>query len=349
MDNPRRPSFPTTAVIELQRRNLHAFPLSFRPRRQLMDPPNLLVCAGVAAVALACARKTLYDSNEIPVVGESSFLARIFPWLYPVDLRGTPEIIQRGYDLHPDKVFRLARRYYWKFVVCSPRLVREVANAPDDILSFHEGAEESLQTKFTMGPEITDNAYHHIAIRGNLTRNLHRCFPDVRDEIVSAFDDVLQLDGAEWKTLPVLPTSMAIVARVSNRIFVNLPLCRNQAYLGNNIRYTVALFTNARRIAKYPPFLRRFVAPFIINNDETKAAALHFLGPILEENRVESDARPCGAQLRRQGRGRGCERGPVGAECEWDGLFQKEGVIFESGKNQSCIKAGLQSSLYMYT
>jgi hypothetical protein len=69
-------------------------------------------------------------------------------------------------------------------------------------------------------------------------------FPDVRDEIVCAFDDVLQLQGSgtkwphllllrsyhlelDWRTLLVLPTMMAIVARVDNRLFVGLPLCNS--------------------------------------------------------------------------------------------------------------------------
>ena len=44
-----------------------------------------------------------------------------------------------------------------------------------------------------MGAEIASNPYHALAIRGSLTRNLGRCFPQVRDEIVNAFDEVLAL------------------------------------------------------------------------------------------------------------------------------------------------------------
>jgi hypothetical protein len=92
---------------------------------------------------------------------------------------------------------------------------------------------------------LAENHYSQAAIRTSLTRNLHACFPDVRDEIVCAFNDILQLQGSgtlklmphrsslhnpEWKTLPVLPTTMSIVARVSNRLFVGLPLCELLLY-----------------------------------------------------------------------------------------------------------------------
>lgn len=39
---------------------------------------------------------------------------------------------------------------------------------------------------------VAENPYHLQVVRSTLTRNLHVCFPDVRDEIVRAFDDVLQ-------------------------------------------------------------------------------------------------------------------------------------------------------------
>jgi hypothetical protein len=51
-----------------------------------------------------------------------------------------------------------------------------------------------------------DNPYHVHTIRTSLTRNLHACFPDVRDEIVCAFNDVLQLQGSGAdESHPLLP------------------------------------------------------------------------------------------------------------------------------------------------
>jgi hypothetical protein len=54
---------------------------------------------------------------------------------------------------------------------------------------------KQILAPFTMGRSIQKNSYHQATIRTSLTRNLHRCFPDVRDEIVCAFDDVLSLQG----------------------------------------------------------------------------------------------------------------------------------------------------------
>ena len=46
-----------------------------------------------------------------------------------------------------------------------------------------------------MGREASHNPYHGVVIRGGLTRNIGRRFPEVVDEIGTAFDDVLALKG----------------------------------------------------------------------------------------------------------------------------------------------------------
>ena len=48
---------------------------------------------------------------------------------------------------------------------------------------------------YTLGKEQVHNTYHITSIRGGLTRSLDRCFPELRDEIEHAFDDVLALKG----------------------------------------------------------------------------------------------------------------------------------------------------------
>ncbi|KAJ7819251.1 hypothetical protein B0H14DRAFT_3737874 [Mycena olivaceomarginata] len=123
----------------------------------------------------------------------------------------------------------------------APRLTKDIASAPEHIISFNEGVEE-VRDNLIIAPTIlirradspfkqnspwvvTSRKIHTISrrVRTTLTRNLHACFPEVRDEIVCAFNDVLQLQGSEWKGLPVLPTMMAIVARASNRLFGGSP------------------------------------------------------------------------------------------------------------------------------
>lgn len=56
-----------------------------------------------------------------------------------------------------------------------------------------------MQTKHTMGPELHHNTYHVDVIRSHLTQNLSVLYPEIRDEVSVAFDEVLDLRGnGEW-------------------------------------------------------------------------------------------------------------------------------------------------------
>ncbi|KAF8146004.1 cytochrome P450 [Mycena galopus ATCC 62051] len=232
-----------------------------------MDDLRFLLLYGVlAGVLFASCRKLLHDRRleNIPVVGSSGFLSSYRDgWKF---LRNAPDLIQRGYDQYPEGIFRVARLFRWEYVVCGPNLIKELAGASERVVSFDEGVEE-----FTMGRNLRENRFHLNAVR------------TTGDEIVCAFNDVLKLEGSEWKSLTVLPVIMAIVARVSNRLFVGLPLCRDEAYLANNVYYTLDVMRSADRITLCPPFLRPLLGPLISNKDKSNAKALEILGPLIEK------------------------------------------------------------------
>ncbi|KAJ7629833.1 cytochrome P450 [Mycena rosella] len=200
------------------------------------------------------------------------------------------ELVRRGYTQHRTGVYRMPMLLRWEYVANAPAHIAEIAAAPEDVLSFHLGAAETLQTEWTMGSEIAHNPYHALAVRGSLTRNLARCFPQVQDEIVHAFADVLALEDMEWKLIDVVPTLMQIVARTSNRLFVGLPLCRDKEYLDLNINYTVSVFTRGQIIRLFPEFLKPLVAPLLSSRKSSLRHALKFLGPLIDARLADERA-----------------------------------------------------------
>ncbi|KAJ7333989.1 cytochrome P450 [Mycena albidolilacea] len=244
----------------------------------------LIQYGALAAIGLSLVYKAVHKpkrDDEIPIVGSSGFLSNYLdPFRF---LFKAPEFIQRGYNLYPNGIFRVAHLYRWEYIVCGPKLVKEVGNTPESVLSFYAGVEETVQGSYTLGRTIAQNPYHQLTVRTSLTRNLHTRFPDVRDEIVCAFGDALQLQGSEWKAFQVLPITMDIVSRVSNRLFVGLPLCRNKEYLDNNIRNTIDVVKCGTLISLFPEFMRPIVGPLISRKEQNIAKALVFLGPLLED------------------------------------------------------------------
>ncbi|KAJ6557712.1 cytochrome P450 [Mycena capillaripes] len=203
-------------------------------------------------------------------------------------LRNAAEVITEGYYKDRSAVFRFPTLFRWDYVATGKKHVLEIAAAPEHILSFNEAAADSLQSDWTMGPQITKNPYHVSAVRGQLTRNLGLCFPQVRDEIIHSFDHVLGLDDKEWKLIKVLPTTMQVIARTTNRLFVGLPLCEKPEYLQLNIDYTVTIFTRGQLIGLIPEFLKPIFSPLFSTRKSSLRHALKFLAPLLDE-RLENE------------------------------------------------------------
>nr|GAT45049.1 predicted protein [Mycena chlorophos] len=256
----------------------------------MAETQALLVYGALAVAGLLAARQVLRDRElaHIPIVhGNATGLLASYRDALKFDT-DAPDLAQRGYDLYPNGVFRLSRKYLWQYVVTGKKLVKEIGNIPEETLSFIEGVEETIQSRITMGAELQENPFHLNAVRTSLTRNLHTCFPDVRDEIVCAFNDVLDVQGSDWKAVYVIPTMMNIVARISNRLFVGLPLCRNQEYLDNNVKYTIGVFSSAKAIGKLPPFLRPILGPWMTTKNQSFDVAMRLLGPLVAD-RIRKD------------------------------------------------------------
>ncbi|KAF8149663.1 cytochrome P450 [Mycena galopus ATCC 62051] len=247
------------------------------------DPRSLLLYGVLAFLIVASLRKAFHDPklDAIPIVRSSAFLGSYWD-AYHFPANGL-NLIKAGYTQYPEGIFRVARLFRWMIIVSNPKLVKEIGGAPETVLSFHGGVELNFPIKLLIGPALADNHYHVHTIRTSLTRNLHACFPDVKDEIVDAFGDVVQLHGSEWKSLPMLPMTMAIVARVSNRLFVGLPLCRDRTYLQNNVQFALDIMRSRRKMDWLPYFLRPLVAPLIADKDKTIAVALKALSPLIQE------------------------------------------------------------------
>lgn len=66
-------------------------------------------------------------------------------------LRNATEVVQQGYNKHPDGVFRVPTLFHWEYVVNGPQRIAEVAAAPEEILSFKEGVSDVSLCPYIVG------------------------------------------------------------------------------------------------------------------------------------------------------------------------------------------------------
>ncbi len=109
------------------------------------------------------------------------------------------------------------------------------------VLTSHADLYQLVQINYTLGACIQQDPYHVEIIRSQLTRNIAGFFPVIREEIIAAFSEIIPIKKGnpsyshvlvtvvqcplEWTSVPALQVMGTVVARVSNRVFLGLPLC----------------------------------------------------------------------------------------------------------------------------
>ncbi|RFU29394.1 hypothetical protein B7463_g6914, partial [Scytalidium lignicola] len=159
----------------------------------------------------------------------------------------------------PNSPFILALNPPW--VILPHSLTDEVKTLTEDKASFHRLSYIRMQGRYT-GISAGDHPEAIDAIKYDLTRNIASILGDLQDEISFAMDkEIGDVEG--WKETYVYGTVLRLVARLSARTFVGLPLCREEDWLKATINVTTDTVIGVNAIAKHNPWFRPFVAPFI--------------------------------------------------------------------------------------
>ncbi|TCD68632.1 hypothetical protein EIP91_010287 [Steccherinum ochraceum] len=249
----------------------------------MADSPVLvygLLAVGTLLYLYRWLKPSKYSYPDIPAIGHSApILSYIGAFRYFTQGK---YMMQEGYDKYKGGAFKVPELFRWLVVVTGPQLIEELRKAGDDELSFDEAVAESLQVDYTLGPTIHSNGYHIPIIRTTLTRNLGALFPDVRDELASAFTEIIPPTN-EWTKVPALATMMKVVCRTSNRIFVGAPLCRDPDYRELNIEFTVDVVKAALTINMFPHFLRPLAGRLLTPVPSKIRRAERHLKPLIEE------------------------------------------------------------------
>ncbi|KAJ7918487.1 cytochrome P450 [Mycena leptocephala] len=227
---------------------------------RMPSPTALAAAAGVAFVIFQAIRKTFKRSHldAIPSVGIPSY-----PFGFYV---GAWNYINNGRTVTEEGYLKVA---------------------PDDSLSAYEAANTLLQMEYTIGHEQHYDPYHIVVVRNPMTRNIGVCFPDIRNEVVAAFEDLVPATTGEWISVPAMQTILPIVSRVSNRFFIGLK-CRDPDYIKITTQFALDVSADAAWLHITPPILRPIAARLFGHLATAIRGVTKHLGPILQ-HRLEMD------------------------------------------------------------
>ncbi|KAH8835010.1 cytochrome P450 [Flagelloscypha sp. PMI_526] len=218
--------------------------------------------------------------TNIPTAGPSGFFTTY--WGIFNYIKNANRIIEDGYHKYPGMVFKVYTATGWTLYTGGAAMIEDVKRATDDELSFLGGANAGLQAEYTMGPEAAWDDYHALAVQGPLTRNITTIYPELREEtIASATDCIPQTE--DWTAVVAQDTIMKMVSRISNRMIVGLPLCRNEEFLNININYTIQVVIGATVVRLFPELLRGLAAKVVCSTHKAHRRLQKIVGPLLQE------------------------------------------------------------------
>ncbi|KJZ72997.1 hypothetical protein HIM_07569 [Hirsutella minnesotensis 3608] len=193
------------------------------------------------------------DGLIAPFVGYSSswepgFIAR---------LRFTfrsPSIISEGYSKSRDSTYRISRTD-GDVIVIPRKYLDELHNAPPERLSSIQGLIKNFGGKYSGITLLGESEIGTRALQSKITPRLVQFTDVMRDELDYAIQKVLP-DCQDWTSVSIQPMMLNLIERVTNRVFVGLPLCRNEEWLDALHRHAHNVTLTQVSMRLFPLFVR---------------------------------------------------------------------------------------------
>lgn len=136
---------------------------------------------------------------------------------------------------------------------------------PDRVLSTKEAHRDTLYNDYQfLG---VDDQFPIQTIHKHLARNIVGIIPGLQEEVHGAIDATFGKDTENWKSLNLFEAWLGIVPRVTNRVIVGAPLCRNEEFLASQVAFADDVVRNSFIFNMFPRIFQPLVAPlFVLSN-----------------------------------------------------------------------------------
>ncbi|KAI1765975.1 cytochrome P450 [Hypoxylon sp. FL1150] len=232
----------------------------------LLETRPAVLAPVLLAVAYFVYQLFLRPTNlpDIPIIG-----ARPGEWfpLARARLRNTRDMktaTEVAYAQHRDRAVLLPIAGAQDFVQLPARETQWLADQPDSEVDLHEQVRDALLLDFTvMDPRLIHEPLHQKLISTVLTRETGNLVPALLDEIRFSVDDLWGTDVDGFREVCAYDTMRRIIGQVTNRVFVGLPLCRNQELLAAGLAYAQDVPMGSTVLQFTPAVVRPLLAPLV--------------------------------------------------------------------------------------
>ncbi|KAK2026404.1 cytochrome P450 [Colletotrichum zoysiae] len=227
------------------------------------------VAVATAILAVQRLRRKYKPSYDLPVVGS------------PTD-RSLAEALVEGYQKYPESAFVVPSDP--PRVILPMKLHQEVIHAPESELSFAREIYEIFLGKYTHLGEPR----HEVGetVRGDLTRNLTGILPPIQEEVKHAMKQMVAGGPEDWKSANAYHLVLRLVALMSGRVFVGLPLSRDEEWIKASTTFTTDVAKCRMAALEWNPWVRPWVLPFLPEVRHMRRAlqrANEWMKPVVDE------------------------------------------------------------------
>ncbi|KAF5025787.1 hypothetical protein F66182_2120 [Fusarium sp. NRRL 66182] len=169
---------------------------------------------------------------------------------------------------------------------------------PDRVLSASEAHEKILFSEYNfLGSDLCLEPFANRVTHKYLARHLPALIPIVEDEVNGAVEDALEalikaaaekdagnVDAEGYAKVNLWDLWLAIIPRVTNRVLVGEPTCRDPVFLQSMVRFTDDVVRNSFLLRAFPTILHPLIGRlFAIPNYLHWRTASRRVLPIIEE------------------------------------------------------------------
>ncbi|KAF1808680.1 cytochrome P450 [Eremomyces bilateralis CBS 781.70] len=205
--------------------------------------------------------------------------------------RRMPEWLFEGYQKYRSKPFAISDPS-GKPVIILPRSdIKWLLDFPDDIISTIELHYEVLAGAYAFtDSEMVKEPFQNHVIHRSLSRRVNGLTEEIWDEITAAIDESWGIDTEHWKDVHVYNTMMFTISRVSNRVFVGLPLCRKEEFLRPMRAFAQGVMFVAGLLHFVPSFLKPIIGHVLaIPNHFFYYRGARYTVPIIKERLANTE------------------------------------------------------------
>ncbi|KAJ6058228.1 uncharacterized protein N7446_007811 [Penicillium canescens] len=229
----------------------------------LLTRYNVFMAISITVTALYLIHKGISRARSFraPLVG------RRFSWepKWLIGLRFSQyglEHLMEGCKRFNDGIFKVARNDT-DILVIPNRYVDELHSKPEEHISAIKAHMKNLLGKYSTIDILQEGNLHTHVLQTKLTPNLGSLMSTIEEELRFAMTEEIPSTHEDWKDVSIYDIILHLVARISARVFVGQPTCRNQEWLDTSIRFTEHAFLTLAILRRLPKFLHPIVAPLL--------------------------------------------------------------------------------------